>query len=445
MSGGAGRNIGRHDRSERKRLRDSDPTSPTNTASFLPLEFTYKWPAFLVMEPTSGYSSAISKLGPFTTANTLDKLAGSAIIKATLLRSGSLLIHTRSKIQSDALQKVDNFAGIPVKISPHNTLNSSKGIIRCRSLDDCAEEEILDNLQEQGIIAVRRLNSMKQGQLQSTPLIILTFDTPKLPLNIKVGYEIIPVDTYIPQPLRCQKCQKYGHHVSKCNPRKAVTCPNCGEEGHTSNRDHPCTNTTKCVNCNGTHPTYDRSCPVWNTEKQILTIKYTQNISFVEARKRAQQPPSRLSTPSTSFAQAAVSKPSPTMKSTATQCDDLIPNIPPLKLLAPANSNSQNLQTRSTSTKNIHHSHAEPKQTKPNEVKHRAPTQTGASSSRQEETLAATQQLENILVDIDQVHRPKTTTKNRFDILDTDNMDTEEEEQIDLQTPPERGKNNQHH
>ena len=163
----------------------------------------------------------------------------------------------------------------------------------------------------------------------------------------------------------------------------------------------------------------------------------------MEARKRAQQPPSRLSTPSTSFAQAAVSKPSPTMKSTATQCDDLIPNISPLKRLAPANSNSQNLQTRSTSTKITHHSHAEPNQTKPREGKHRAPTQTGASSSHQEETLAATQQLENILVDLDQVHQPKTTTRNRIDILNTDNMDTEEDEQIDPHAPPERGKNNQ--
>ncbi|KAM7307331.1 hypothetical protein ISCGN_010967 [Ixodes scapularis] len=44
--------------------------------------------------------------------------------------------------------------------------------------------------------------------------------------------------------------------------------------------------TPKCINCTGAHPAYSRSCPKFKEEKEILTLKTKENLSYHEARKR---------------------------------------------------------------------------------------------------------------------------------------------------------------
>ena len=85
---------------------------------------------------------------------------------------------------------------------------------------------------------------------------------------------------YIPNPQRCFQCQKFGHTKNSCKG-KAV-CAGCGEEGH--NLDD-CQNEPKCVNCQGDHVAISRDCPI---EKDIVTLKYTEKISFPDAGKRLQ-------------------------------------------------------------------------------------------------------------------------------------------------------------
>ena len=55
------------------------------------------------------------------------------------------------------------------------------------------------------------------------------------------------------------------------------------------NMTNNCSNVHSCFNCKLAHPTYSRDCQVWKDEKEILTIKYTQSISFYEARKIVEQ------------------------------------------------------------------------------------------------------------------------------------------------------------
>ena len=88
---------------------------------------------------------------------------------------------------------------------------------------------------------------------------------------------------YIPNPQRCFQCQKFGHTKNSCKG-KAV-CAGCGEEGH--NLDD-CQNEPKCVNCQGDHVAISRDCLKWKIEKDIMTLKYTEKISFADARKRLQ-------------------------------------------------------------------------------------------------------------------------------------------------------------
>ena len=47
---------------------------------------------------------------------------------------------------------------LPVKVSPHRNLNSSKYVIKCEELDTMEEDEIKKKLQPKGIIAVKRIS-----------------------------------------------------------------------------------------------------------------------------------------------------------------------------------------------------------------------------------------------------------------------------------------------
>ncbi|GFT38615.1 hypothetical protein TNCV_4949161 [Trichonephila clavipes] len=53
-----------------------------------------------------------------------------------------------------------------------------------------------------------------------------------------------PVRSYIPNPLRCFQCQRYGHSKNVC--RGQPTCPRCGESGHES---VDCTKKEQYLNC----------------------------------------------------------------------------------------------------------------------------------------------------------------------------------------------------
>ena len=111
----------------------------------------------------------------------------------------------------------------------------------------------------------------------------LTIKGQTIPKRINIGYLKKETRPYIPNPQRCFECQKFGHTKNSCKG-KAV-CAGCGEEGH--NLDD-CQNEPKCVNCQGDHVAISRDCPKWKIEKDIVTLKYTEKISFADARKRLQ-------------------------------------------------------------------------------------------------------------------------------------------------------------
>ncbi|MES9881570.1 MAG: hypothetical protein ABW185_11875 [Sedimenticola sp.] len=197
-----------------------------------------------------------------------------------MLRSGQLLVECDKKAHSDNLLRSKILAHRPIKVTPHKTLNYSKGIIRSRDLLDCSENEILSNLSDQGVTDVRRISVTKNGTRVPTRNVILTFNTPDLPTSIKAGYLRITVEVYVPNPLRCFRCQRFGHHKDNCKT-KAV-CASCGEDDH---GDAACSKPVHCVNCQGDHDAYSRDCPTWKKEKEVQKIRVTESISFPEARK----------------------------------------------------------------------------------------------------------------------------------------------------------------
>jgi len=88
----------------------------------------------------------VSKLSPFI----LDKAIRSAVgsVKTVMrLRNGDFLLEVNSAVQSRIVNKLDNLAGCAVTASPHRTLNTCKGVIRCAPLVDCDKDETVTGFQ----------------------------------------------------------------------------------------------------------------------------------------------------------------------------------------------------------------------------------------------------------------------------------------------------------
>ena len=69
-----------------------------------------------------------------------------------------------------------HFVDRPVHVSVHKTLNSSRGVIRCRELSDMSEIEIRDELKTQGVVEVHRVTVKKEGKVIPTNSLFVTFN-----------------------------------------------------------------------------------------------------------------------------------------------------------------------------------------------------------------------------------------------------------------------------
>ncbi|GFV28160.1 uncharacterized protein TNCV_678481 [Trichonephila clavipes] len=109
-------------------------------------------------------------------------------------------------------QKADKtFLDSQLIIYPHKSLNSCRGVISEMDLLCASEAEILEGFSHQGV-----------------------------PQN----------------PLRCFKCQRFGHSQISC--RDQLTCSRCASARHSFT---DCTLEPKCVNCSQFHPSELKLCP----------------------------------------------------------------------------------------------------------------------------------------------------------------------------------------
>jgi len=103
---------------------------------------------FVVQSVDTGHP--ISKLSPFILDKAIRSTVG-AVKTVRPLRNGDFLLEVTSAVQSRIVSKLDNLAGCPVTASPHRTLNTCKGVIRCAPLVDCDKDHTLKELKPQGV------------------------------------------------------------------------------------------------------------------------------------------------------------------------------------------------------------------------------------------------------------------------------------------------------
>ena len=202
-------------RADRTSDNDSDSDYETRT-------MTMNWPRFLLVE-SGDESLPVTKLSPFAIDKGFQALISGRLRSIKRLRNGAFLVKCDTKKQSDLFLKSQKLVYRPMIVSIHPTLNSSCGVIRCRDLAGMSETDIRDELSEQGVILDKRIRRKEEGQDKDTNTLFLTFSNANLPKDIRIGYLRVKVDPFVPNPLRCFKCQKYGHGAQRCS--SAAVCP----------------------------------------------------------------------------------------------------------------------------------------------------------------------------------------------------------------------------
>jgi len=117
--------------------------------------------------------------------------------------------------------------------------------------------------------------------MKESKSIFLQFTTADLPSEVKLGYMLFRVKKYIRRPLRCFKCNRYGHVANHC--RGKLRCSICSDE-------HKCSECSvaaapKCPNCCGSHSAIEKICPRYQRETEMLKLKTVANLSYAHACK----------------------------------------------------------------------------------------------------------------------------------------------------------------
>jgi len=150
---------------------------------------------------------SVSSLSPFLLEKAF-KAATGDLKTVKRLKKGDYLLEATSAIQSRCLLKLSSLAGCPVQVTPHRTLNQCKGVIRCKELLNCDKDEILSELKEQSVKDISNISvKADSGGRRNTNTFIVTFSLQTIPKYFKIGFLRVSVSVYIPNPLRCFKCQ----------------------------------------------------------------------------------------------------------------------------------------------------------------------------------------------------------------------------------------------
>lgn len=108
-----------------------------------------------------------------------------------------------------------------------------------------------------------------------------------MPEKVYLGFVRYAVRPYVPPPLRCYKCQKFGHVAAVCRGKQR--CARCGGEheyGKCGQGVNP-----KCCNCGGEHSAGYGGCQVRKKAVKVQNVRMTEGITYAEALKKVNQIP----------------------------------------------------------------------------------------------------------------------------------------------------------
>ena len=147
--------------------------------------------------------------------------------------------------------------------------------------EDISEEELREEINAHTVKRlVKKTSPGSQSIVTQTVVFSLTSDV--LPDYVYIGMIRKKVTQYIPPPLRCFKCQRYGHKSTTCRSN-ASRCPLCAQDHNI--KDCPNIAAPKCANCQGDHFSGSKDCPKYQIIQETLKVKTEQKLSYAAAVK----------------------------------------------------------------------------------------------------------------------------------------------------------------
>lgn len=204
-------------------------------------------------------------------------------------KGASYVLKLRSNRLVQRLKNMDQLAdGTAIKISEHPVLNKTKCVISCKDTVGYSDEELKAELQDQGVVDIRRITRSEGKERVNTPTVILTINGTVAPEYIEVGWLKCRTRPFYPAPMLCFGCYNFGHTKLRCQQQLPV-CGNCSEN-HQSDRETPCKAAAFCSRCESSdHSLSSRKCPTYKVEEEIQHLRVDLGISYPAAKQAFEQ------------------------------------------------------------------------------------------------------------------------------------------------------------
>lgn len=232
-----------------------------------------------VIVKLSEEGATFGEWNPIKLTKAINKLLGE-VKNAKILRNGSLLIVCRNKVQKEKALQMNKIDKTRVQCSLIEYKKVNRGVITGIPTD-VSEEEMKDNMIGAKVLEVKRLSTTRNGEKCNSLSVMIKFDEAKLPGKVYIGYMSYEVRPYIPPPLRCFKCQKYGHVAAICKGKQR--CGRCAGEHEYGKCGEGVK--LKCCNCGGEHSSAYRGCEASKRAVEVQRVKALQGITYAEAVK----------------------------------------------------------------------------------------------------------------------------------------------------------------
>ncbi|XP_067281993.1 uncharacterized protein [Pseudorasbora parva] len=218
-------------------------------------------------------------MNPMQLTKSLNREIGE-IKSAKVLRNGALLVVCKDERQMGRAIKINMINKKKVECSM-TYRKFAKGVITGIPVN-VSVEEVKKNITNVKVNEVRRLKINRNGNMLDSLSVMINFDQEKLPERVYIGFMCYDVRLYIPPPLRCFKCQRFGHVAAVCKGKQR--CGKCGGE-HEYGKCQEGTK-LKCCNCGGEHSSAYRGCEVSKRQAEVQRVKAVQGISYAEAARK---------------------------------------------------------------------------------------------------------------------------------------------------------------
>lgn len=172
------------------------------------------------------------------------------------------------------------YEGKSVQVEVEMPKKTVRGVLY-RVHEEVTEQEIMEEHSE-----IEKVDFVIKGG-QKTGTVFLTFAkfVQVKPESVTLGYQTYKCNEYYPQPVRCYRCQRFGHMGNQCHGKPR--CSKCGGEHEWKECKEE---NMKCCNCGEAHSAAYKGCSKFEDEKKILEVKTKQKVSYAQAVEEVKGP-----------------------------------------------------------------------------------------------------------------------------------------------------------